>query len=181
MTVEEVIKNRRSIRQFRDQEVPEVLIRKLIDSARLAPSAYNAQPAKFVIIKDRSTKQKLKANSIFKHDFVYQAPLIIICCADPEVYPKERFDPVFSNASEIGGDIGAVRDLSISAQNLVLTADSLGLGSCYIGLIDRNKAKEVLGIPGNYVMPFALILGYPNEKPEAKPRKGIEEFISAEL
>lgn len=181
MTVEETIKNRRSIRKFQDQEVPDILVRKLIEAAQLAPSAYNAQPSKFVIIKDKETKQKLKANNIFKQDFVYEAPLIIICCADPDVYPKERFDPVFSHATEIGGNIGAVRDLSISTQNLVLMAASLGLGSCYIGLINRNKAKEILDIPRSYVMPFVVIIGYPDEKPESKSRKKIEELIIAEF
>jgi nitroreductase len=181
MTVEETIKIRRSIRKFRSQEVPDILVRKLIEAAQIAPSAYNAQPSKFVIVKDEETKQKLKANNIFKQDFVYEAPLIIICCADPEVYPKERFDPVFSQATEIGGDIGAVRDLSISTQNLVLTAAGLGLGSCYIGLINRNKAKEILNISRSYVLPFAVIIGYPDEKPGPKPRKKIGELIIAEF
>lgn len=177
MNIEEVIKERRSIRKYQEIKVPPDSIAKLIEAARLAPSAYNAQPEKFIIIEAEEIKNKLKDNNIFRQDFVYRAPLIIVCCADPEVYPKEKFDPVFSGAAEIGGELGAVRDLSISAQNLVLMATSLGLGTCYIGLIDRNKIKDILSIPKNYVLPFVILAGFPDEEPKPLLRKEMGEFI----
>lgn len=110
MSVKTVIKKRRSIRKYQDKKVSNNLIRELIDAARLAPSAYNAQSARFFIVKGVTIKQKLKENNIFKQDFVYTAPIIIVCCADQNVFPKERFEPVYSNPREIGGEIGAVRD-----------------------------------------------------------------------
>jgi len=177
MRIEEAIKKRRSIRRFKDRGVSSLLINKLITAAQLAPSAYNGQPSKFIIVEDKRTKQKFRENNIFKQDFVYQAPVIIICCADPGVYPQEKFNPTYSNAADIGGEIGAVRDLSISTQNLVLMATGLGLGTCYIGLIDRSKTKEIFSIPQNYVIPFAVIVGHPDETPTSTPRKKLAELI----
>lgn len=177
MTIFEAIKTRRSIRKFKDKKVSQSLIKKLINTARLAPSAYNAQSSRFIIIDDKAGKQKLKDNNIFRQEFVYQAPLIIICCADTAVYPKERYEPVFSRASEIGGEVGAVRDLAIATQNLVLMATGLGLGSCYIGIINRDKLRKVFNIPKNYVLPFVIIAGYPDEKPGKLVRKNIEHYL----
>jgi nitroreductase len=178
MTVEQAIKNRRSIRKYQGIKVPSSLIKKLLTAAQLAPSAYNAQPSKFIVITDKKIRQKLQDNNIFKHSFVYSAPLLIICCANPEVYPKEKFEPVYSNSAEIGGDVGAVRDLSISTQNLVLMATELGLGTCYIGIVNRNKIKEILNIPKNYVLPFVITVGYPDEKPKPSSRKPLKEIIT---
>ena len=177
MKIGEIIEKRRSIRKYQDKSISEDLVGKLINAARLAPSAYNGQPSRFLVVRDEKTKQQLKDAKIFRQDFVYTAPLIIICCADPDVYPKERFEPTYSNAAEIGGDIGAVRDLSLSSQNLVLMATELGLGTCYVGLVDRNKIKEMFHIPENYVLPFVITVGYPDEEPKPLIRKNLEEFI----
>lgn len=178
MNLEEAINQRRSIRKYQDTKVPADFVEKLIAAVRLAPSAYNAQPTKLLIIADEKTKQELRANNIFRQEFVYQAPLIIAFLADPAVYPQEKFEPVFSNAAEIGGEVGAVRDLSISAQNLVLTATSLGLGTCYIGIVNRNKFKEMFNLPPNYVLPFVIIAGFPGEESKPLIRKDASEFIN---
>ena len=177
MTLSDAIKARRSIRKFQSRPVPADFIEKLVAALRLAPSAYNAQPVKLMIISDAALKEKLKAERVFRQDFVYDAPLIIVCCADPGAFPEEKFDPVFSRVAEIGGEVGAVRDLSLGAQNLVLMATDLGLGSCYIGVIDRPKLKALLNIPAAYVLPFVIIAGFPDE--EAKPlvRKDVKEYL----
>lgn len=177
MNTETAIKDRRSIRKYQDKEIPEDLVKDILNAARLAPSAYNAQPSRFVVIQDKKTKETLKKSNIFKQPFVYSSPVIIVCLGDPEVYPKERLEPTYSNPKEIAGDIGAVRDVAISTQNLVLRATELGLGTCYIGLVDRDKVKDILDIPKNYVLPFAITVGYPDEQPEASARKNLDEII----
>lgn len=177
MGVKTIIKKRRSIRKYQDKKVSNDLIKELINAAILAPSAYNAQPSRFFVVKDKSTKQKLKENNIFKQESVYTAPIIIVCCADQNVFPKERFEPVYSNPREIGGNLGAVRDLSIAAQNLVLMATELGLGTCYVGLVNRDKIKEILGISKDYVVPFVITIGYPAEEPKATFRNGFKNFL----
>lgn len=177
MKVKDAIESRRSIRKFLEKEIPDSVVLQLIESACLAPSAYNAQPWRFVIIKSKEQKELLKQNNIFKQPFVYKAPVIIVCLADADVFPKERFENTFSNASEIGGQVGAVRDISIASQNLVLQATELGLGTCYIGLVDREKLKEIFKIPKDFALPFVIILGYPAESPAPALRKKTKEII----
>lgn len=124
MQVTDAIKNRHSVRKFLDKEIPDAVITQLIESARLAPSAYNAQPWRFVVVKSNELKEFLKQNNIFKQAFVCQAPVIIVCLADANVFLKEKFENTFSNALEIGGQVVAVRDVSIATQNLVLQAQA---------------------------------------------------------
>lgn len=181
MDIKTAIEKRRSIRKYQVKEIPDSLIRELVEAARLAPSAYNAQPSRFVILKSKSIKEKLKKEGVFKQPFVYEAPVIIVCSADPEVYPKEKLEPPYSRPREIAGEVGAVRDLSISTQNLVLRATDLGLGTCYVGLVKRDEIKEILGIPKNYVLPFVVTLGYPAEETVFKPRKNLDELIIKSL
>ena len=92
--------------------------------------------------------------------------MIVVFLGDPEVYPEQRLEPVYSKPAEIAGSVGAVRDVAIAAQNLVLRATELDLGTCYVGLVNRDKIKEILGVPRNYVLPFVIPVGYPAEKPE---------------
>lgn len=177
MDVKKAIIQRRSIREYQDKKVPNTLIKELIEAARLAPSAYNAQPSRFFIIKNGTGIERLKENDIFKQEFVYKVPVIIVCCGDPDVFPKERFEATYSSPNEIGGEIGAVRDVSIAAQNIVLRATESGLGTCYVGLVNRSKLKELLDIPKSYVLPFVITLGYAAEKPRLTSRKKLKEFI----
>lgn len=171
MDVKEAIEERRSIRKYQNKEVPEHLIRELIEVVRLAPSGNNAQPTKCYIVKDVKTKSELKEQEIFYQDFVYEAPVIIVCCADPTIYKKR-----------IGGwddpnEIRAMRDLSIASSFLVLRATELDLGTCYVGSLKKDKIKEILNIPQKYLIPYVITVGYPAEKPESTPRKNIDEII----
>ena len=165
------------MRKYQDKRVSDILVKELIEAARLAPSAYNAQPSKFIILRNKEIKEKLRRNNVFKQAFVYNSPLIIVCLGDPEVYPEKRLESIYGSPQEIAGNIGAVRDVSIGAQNLVLRAMELGLGTCYIGLVARDKIKEILGIPSNYILPFVIMAGYPAEKPNPTPRKDLKDFI----
>ena len=181
MEVKKAIETRRSVRKYLDREVPESLVSELVEAARLAPSAYNAQPTQFVILKGKEIKEKLKENKIFRHDFVYTASVIIVCCGDPKVFPEARMENTYSNPAEIAGEVGAVRDVSIATQNLVLRATELGLGTCYVGIVAGEKIKEILGIPKNYVLPFVITVGYPDETPDPTPRKPQKDLIIKEL
>jgi len=173
MSVKEIITKRRSIRKYQEKKVPNVLIKELIDAARLAPSGNNAQPARYFIVQDEKIKQKLKKNKVFKQEFVYKAPVIIVCCGNPGAYPKEKLEPGFDDPFPIR----AVRDVSIAAQNLVLRATELGMGTCYIGWRHKGRIKKTLGIPKNYVVPFVITLGYPAESPKVRLRKNIKDFL----
>ena len=171
MDVKKAIKSRRSIRKYQDKPVPDDLVNDVINAARLAPSGNNAQPSRYLIIKDNETKKKLKDNNIIRDKWVYDAPVIIVCCTDPKAYVKSVKG--WDNTNEIR----AIRDLSIASSYLMLQATELGLGTCYCGWVEKNKIKEILGIPQDFIVLFVITLGYPAEKPEARPRKEIEEII----
>jgi nitroreductase len=171
--VKNIISSRRSVRKYQSKKISDRLIKEVIEAARLAPSGCNSQPIRYLVIKDEATKSKLKTNNIFKQDFIYTAPVIIVCCGDPAVYPQKKSDPEFDDANAIM----AIRDVSIAAQNLVLRATELGMGTCYIGWMNKAKIKKVLKISGSYVVPFIITLGYPAEKPKARPRKSLEDIL----
>lgn len=170
MEVKEAIEKRRSIRKYLDKEISEEIIQELIKAARLAPSAYNAQPWKFKIVNDKKIIQELKNNQVFKNPFVYTAPLIIVCCCETDVYPLCAEDNF--NTREL-----AIGDISIASQNLVLRATELGLGSCYVGLLSKEKIKQILKIPKRYVIPHVISIGYPSEKPADAERKNIDDIL----
>lgn len=170
MDVQKVINIRKSIRKYKDKQISDEIINELLDAARKAPSAKNVQSHKYFIVKDKVVKNKLIEVGAFKQPFVNDAPLIIICCSDPSQYPKSTdVDETPVNYAYI--------DLSIAASFLVLRATELGLGTVFVAWIYRNKIKEVLNLPKNYIIPFVIPMGYPDEDPNPKPRKGLKEII----
>ncbi len=138
MDVIKAIEDRRSIRNYEDKEISDDLIREVIDAARLAPSGNNTQPSTYYAIKDSEIKSRLKENNVFAQDFVYTAPVIIVCCADPTKYTKHV------EGRDSTNEMRAIRDLSIASSYLVLRATELGLGTCYVGWLKAEKIKEFL-------------------------------------
>lgn len=167
-----IIKKRRSIRKYKDKHVSDKLIKEVIDAARLAPSGCNAQPTYYYVVRSADVKSKLKKNRVFAQEFVYSAPIIIVCCGDPSAYPREE-DKVNSQSYKYRAE----RDVAIASQNLVLQATDLGLGTCYIGWVDRKKIARFLNIGKRFVIPLVITLGYPAEKPKTRPRKKLEEIM----
>ncbi len=196
MDVKEAIGKRRSIRQYDNTAVSEEVIQELLDAARLAPSGCNAQPWRFVVVNDETTSQRLLAKKAFKQKFVYEAPVVVVCCGDPRAYagkyggayqveegsvPKDEDERKKMFAQVEGKQIlRAVRDVSIASGFLVLRATELGLGTSYIGLIDEPVLKEVLHIPAEFVIPFVITAGYSSANPSQRPRKQLEEIIVGE-
>jgi len=207
MDVKIAIEKRRSIRKYKDKGVSQEVIDELIEAARLAPSACHGQPWRFMVITDKKVINKLKENKVFYQDFIYTAPLLLVCMTDPRCYSgklivkenfekirnskfsKKNFDAISSgnvNNSKFSKEknnnlkdllIYAVSDLSFASQNLVLRAVELGLGSCYIGWMKTKKIKQVLDIPDNLHVQFVIALGYPDEEPGEKVRKSKEEIL----
>lgn len=170
MDVKKAIESRRSVRKYQDRLVSEDLVNDLLNAARLAPSGNNAQPSRYLIVKDDRTKKNLQDNNVIRDKWVYDSPIIIVCCADPEAYKKRV------KGWDDPNKVRAVRDLSIASSYIVLRAIELGLGTCYCGWINKDKIKEVLEIPMHFVVPYVITLGYPAEAPKVCPRKRIEEI-----
>ena len=195
MDVQEAIAARHSVRKFSPEPVSADAVREIIKAARLAPSGCNAQPWKFYAVTGRTMREKLKAAKAFQQDFVYDAPAIIVCCGLPDSYSgrhggeyqiREGSVPEDSRAraemfSVVEGKavLRTVRDVSIAAAFMVLRATELGLGTCFIGLINEAVLHQVLGIPDEWVIPFVVIAGHARENIARRPRKALEDiFIS---
>jgi len=164
MHVKEAIQQRRSIRKYKEKEIEAEKIELLKEALIWAPSAANLQARKFYFV---SGKTKENLNQAFHQEWVKKAPLIIVCCGDKKII-EENFGE--------GTDLRYNHlDVAASIENLMLQAVELELGSCWIGKIDREKAREILEIPAYLNVICGVAVGYPAEKGEKKERKSIFE------
>jgi nitroreductase len=164
MDVFTAIQNRRSIRAFKDKKIDESTLNKVLEAARLAPSAGNNQSWKFLVVKDQETRKKLAVAARGQKQ-VEQAPVVIVgISTEPEgKMPNGQFR----------GPI----DLSVAFSFIMLEAIELGLGTCWLGAYDEGEVKNILGIPENVRVIAMTPLGYPAEEPAARPRKSIEQIV----
>jgi len=151
-----VIYRRRSIRKYRREPVPENVLNAVLEAGRLAPSARNMQPWHFIVVRDREKKRKLIFSSW--NNFIDEAPVLIVGCGDP-------------------GSKWAVVDVAIALENMVIAAEALGLGTCWIGLFEEAEVKRVLGIPENLQVVAMVTLGYPAERPGMPDKKSLDEIV----
>ena len=169
MNVFEAIEKRRSIRSYEPTPVPDEKLEKILEAARLAPSASNLQPRHFIVISDEERKKALSTGMFAK--FLRQAPVVIAACGDEKKSPKWY-----------------VIDVAIAVENMVLAATGEGLGTCWIGSFDENKVRAVLKIPENLRVVVLLALGYPSGKEGlgskvlrlVRKRKSLDEIVSLE-
>ncbi len=168
MEIFEAIKGRRSIRAFREQNVEEETIKRLIEAGTWAPSAGNIQPWEFIIVRESETKKKLSKASLNQR-FLEEAPVLIIVCAN-EIKSARGY-------GKRGSTLYCIQDTAAATQNIHLAAFSLGLGTCWVGAFDENEAREILHMPEG-IRPVAIVpVGYPNEKPEPRKRKPMSEIV----
>ncbi len=171
MDLSEAIRGRRSIRAFKKQNVPEKIVEKLIDAASWAPSAGNIQPWEFVIIRKPAIKKKL-AQAALNQAFVEEAPVVIAVCAD-----EKRSSMGYGVR---GKTLYCIQDTAAAAQNILLTAYSLGLGACWIGAFNEDELKEALNAPEG-IRPVAIIpVGYSNETPSQTGRRPLSQIVHHE-
>lgn len=157
------IRARRSIRKYRNQPIEPEKLKAILEAARLAPSARNAQLWKFVVVQDQKQRELLATAT--KYSFIADAPVIIAGVAlDP--------DRVMS----CGVPAYAV-DLAIAMTNITLAACALGLGTCWIGGFDQDIARKALGVPEKYKIVELMPLGYPAENPQPRQRKDLAEIV----
>lgn len=156
MNVYEAIQKRRSIRKYKQLTVDEKIIKKLIDAGRVAPQGANLQPLKYIVV---NSKELL--NGIF--DTIGWAGHI-----RPEGNPKPGEEPtayivilVDTEIKKAGYDV----DAGAATENILLTAEEEGIGTCWLGAINREKIKEILNIPDRYIIHTMVALGYPAEEP----------------
>ena len=167
MDVLSAIQGRRSIRQYSSQPIEDIKLNKVLEAARLSPSASNRQSWKFVIVKDNETRAKL-AEAAGGQLFVGQAPVILVACGtDPD-------------SIMMCGQHRYTVDLSIATAYMILEAYEQGLGTCWLGSFDEKRVKEILGIPEGIRVVAMTPLGYPTDSPAERPRKNLDEIVCYE-
>jgi len=180
----DLIKHRRSVRNFLDRPVEREKIMKCLEAARLAPSACNAQPWKFIVVDDKELKDKL-CHAIFGgiyslNSFCKKAPVIVVVVSE-----RRRFLAAISQfMSAIGGTLSGTKyyliDIGIAVEHFVLQAEELGLGTCWVGWFDERAAKRILNIPWYEKVDIIVALGYYNEKksPAGHSRRSVNRMSS---
>lgn len=174
------ITTRRSIRKYADKPIEDRLILQLIESARLAPSGSNTQPWHFIIVRSELTRQKL-AETSHNQKWMLSAPVFIVCVAD--IRSRIQGDmPILLNENSPQQELKQIiRDTSIAVEHIVLEAESLGLGACWVAWFEQEKIRPALNIPSDKYVVSILTIGYPEEQPKQKTRKKLEEMIHHEL
>jgi nitroreductase len=165
MDVHEAIRKRRSIREYRDTPVPEDVLRRVMDAARLAPSAKNRQEWRFIVVRDPAVKRKV-VEATNNQVFAGTAPLILVFCSTEDEYTMKN------------GQKGGPVDASIALSYVTLAATEEGLGTCWLGSYSEEKVKKALDIPKRARVVGMTPLGYPAEDPPARTRKRFEEVVS---
>jgi len=170
MEFEKVIRTRRSIRSYSKKEIPEDILKKILDGARVAPSGYNKQPWYFIVVKDEKKKKKIAEYS-YNQSFIGEAPVVIVCCGEK-----------YENKYEPFKDRCYIVDVAIAIDHLILTARNYGVGSCWIGAFHPEPIKKLLNIPDNINVLMVVPLGYPEdaEFSEESIRKPLEEIVFEE-
>ena len=165
MEVFEAITGRRSIRQYTDEPIEKEVLEKLLDAARWAPTASNQQRWRFVVVTSPSTKALVK--KFAPGIFAMPAAFIVICA--------ERIP----GASALD-DVTYLADCAIAAQNIMLAAHDMGIGTCVALSYAKVAISEILNIPEGTDPLLVITLGYPAEAPEPPARLEIDQITFAD-
>jgi nitroreductase len=160
MDIDEVIRKRRTIRRFKQEDIPLDKLTTLIDYGRLAPAGNNIQSIEYIIVKDKENREKL-------------FPLVNWAGSLPkgERTPEENRRPMAYFIVLINTNIkkDAPHDVGAAVENILLGAVNLGLGACWMGSINRNKIRSLFQIEEKYKITHVISLGYPDEKSVTEP------------
>jgi nitroreductase len=205
MEFSEVIDKRRSTRKFKNESVPQSCIEDILNTARLAPSVSNIQSTRYVVIK---SPEIIAALQNYTTPFVTKAPVVIVCCAYTKAWQShdERLaelvqkgvfkdnleDEAFLENYQKSGQIAKAfneeiaqhylrKHAAIAMDYMILKAVDLGLGSCWVGLVDRKGVKDLLGLDDAYEVVALLPIGYSNQNPPPRPRLTVSELLLKEL
>ena len=192
----EAISSRRSIRKFKDTPIENDKLGMILDAGRLAPSGWNSQPWKFLVIRGQQKKDAIM-EACYGQKFIGQAPAIIVLLGDYDAYRKRirrskelvklgavepRVDEDFITGyrEHVLQDANAVLSIAancmIAGQNMVLAAETLGIGSCWVMLMKKEMLCDILGLTEN-LFPIAVIpMGYPDQSPASRPRYELTEI-----
>lgn len=165
MLLNEAIMGRHSIRSFRPDPVEKSLLLTLADAAQQAPSASNLQAWRFLFITDQQLKEKV---DLFSPGLSGKPPVILVICSDMHKAARKG-----GKNSEV---YGCLMDASMAAENLMLKAVELGLGTCAIKSYNDSAIRKILNIPERYRIEMLMSIGYPQGEPRCPKRPPLEEI-----
>lgn len=166
MDFKDLVKERYSVRQYKDKEVERETLEGIFETMRNAPSAMNLQPWKFIVVTDTKVKEDLAET--YHLDWINKAPVLIVACGDHSE----------SWVHEDGKDYCDV-DVAIAVDHLTLAAVEQGLGTCWVCAFDREACAKILDLPENLEAITIIPMGYPLDQPvRDKKRKSLDEIVS---
>ena len=167
MEYQELIKKRYSVRAYKPDPVEDDKLQKVLDAARLAPTAANRQPFQILVIRTEDKKDALR--KIYRKDWFVQAPLLICAVGIP-------------GKSWVRDDMRRYLDVDVAIvmDHFILAATDLGLGTCWIAAFNAAAAREILGLPDEVEPLIFTPLGYPADEPGEKVRKPLSEIVRYE-
>jgi nitroreductase len=204
MNLLDAIKERRSIRKYKNDAVSNKLIEQMLEAARLAPSGSNSQPWRFIVVKNEKVRKEI-CQLCDGQRFIEEAPVNIVCFTDinrfsPEAM-KNRWNELveWKIAPTLSGELAkqekwdkmaltqyrrakalqtAISNTFIAIEHILLTATALGLGSCWVGAVNNAKFNQLFQLPDNMVSVAVLTVGYPaGQIPPPRPRISMKELL----
>jgi nitroreductase len=168
MDVHDAIRVRKSVRAFLDRPIPEETLARVLEAARLAPSARNGQEWRFVVVRDKAVREKIAVEAA-RQPFIGTSPVLLAGCA--------QTDGRIMRCGQAAYPI----DLAIAMDHLTLAAVEEGLGTCWIGSFDESIVQRLLGIPPEVRVVQLMPLGYPADPaPVEKSRLSMTEIAHNE-
>ncbi len=164
MNVFEAMQQRYSVRRYQDRAVEPEKLARIMEAARLAPSAGNRQEWRFVVVTDEQLRQQLMA-AAGDQGFVGQAPVVIAACAETDEHLMGC------------GQLSYPIDVAIALEHIALQAVEEGLGTCWVGAFDEATVKQALAIPEPARVVELMPLGYPADERKPKQRLALEEIV----
>lgn len=159
MAGDDLLIQRRSIRHFRAEDIPDEILWDVLELCRYSPSSRNAQSYNYIVIKDRKKLEFLASLRGTNSAPIARAPMAVAVITDPRKSKRH------------------IQDGCIAAYHLILAAKAHGLGTCWIAAMDRDDVKENLGIPADQYVATITPLGYPSENPKPSERRNAKELV----
>jgi len=167
----EVLGGRRSVRKFREKEVEDEKLLKILEAANSAPSAGDLQAYEVVVVKDAERKKKL-VSAAFEQEFIAKAPVVLIFLTNADRSSKRY--------GRRGAELYCIQDATIATAYAQLAATALGLGSVWVGAFDEREVAKTINARQNTKPVSMLPVGYADEQPPATPRRKLDELIHNE-
>lgn len=177
MNLTDCIKTRRSIRNYKNEQIPQNVISEVVDIARFAPSWKNGQIARYYVVQSAELKQKIAESCVMGFTYntgtLTKAPALVVVAYVQKRSGYER-DGSYTTSKESEWEMF---DAGIATQTFCLAAHEKGLGTCIMGIFDDAAVAEAINLPEGQKVGALVAIGYPAEEPAAPARKEVEQLV----